>query len=650
MAIRALVLGLALLVHPALGSADEQASAAVSGRPYAITEEREACESYEKLRRPHFGDTHVHTAYSFDASTQDTRNRPEDAYRFARGESIGIQPHDDQGHPLRSVRLERPLDFVAVTDHAELLGDVHICMTKGSPSYDNWICRIHRGMPSIAFQLEAARTLILRGHWGLCGDDWEHCTTATGLVWREIQRAAEEAYDRSAACRFTSFVAYEWTATVEDGVNLHRNVIFRNEKVPAMPISWVDTPSASDLWHELQEKCIEGTPGCDALTIPHNSNISASLMFQTGGLTGFADADAAVTAEQAQRRQRWEPLVEIMQHKGDSECSMAFSSNDEACAFEKLPYDRFGPKFNRLARTREPGPQNFVRWALGEGLRQQAALGTSSLKFGIVASTDTHIAAPGLTREKDHLGHGGAGLAAGKGVPIGFADDLEFGPGGLAVVWAEENTRDSLFAAMQRRETFGTSGTRPLVRFFGGWNYPNDLCQKGNLVSTGYERGVPMGGDLPARPPDDRTAAPRFVLWAARDPGTGTTPGTPLQSIQIVKGWLEKGEAREQVLDVAGGANGADVDLTTCAPRGQGADELCSVWSDPDFDPSSPAFYYARVLENPTCRWSQYVCNAAKVDCSDRNTVPDALEGCCSEDHRPVIQERAWTSPIWYTP
>ncbi len=625
-------------------------AAAEPTRPYPITEERESCRSYDPLRQPFFGDTHVHTAFSFDASTQDTRNTPRDAYRFARGEPMGIQPYDEDGNPLRTIRLARPIDFAAVTDHSEMLGDVDLCTTPGTPQYDALACRIFRNHPKLGFRMFAIRTLLFRSHWGFCGRDDALCTEHGASVWKTIQQAAEEAYDRSDRCRFTSFVGYEWTATVEDGMNLHRNVLFRNERVPPLPISWVDTPNAVDLWDRLEAECIEGIPGCDALTIPHNSNISAGLMFRTATLRSSWSADEPVTAEQARRRARWEPLVEIMQHKGESECRLGAGTTDEECNFEQLPYDRFGPKLSRLARRRLPEASNFVRTALVEGLRYQSELGVNPLKYGIIASTDTHIAAPGLTDEKNHPGHGGAGIGAREGVPAGFPDDLEYGPGGLAVLWAEENTRDALFSAMQRREAFGTSGTRPIVRFFGGWDYPTDLCDDRSFVALGYAGGVPMGSDLKQRPDRAGTAAPRFAFWAAADPGTQNAPGTPLQRIQIVKGWVEGGELREQVIDVAGGKNDASVDLATCERRGEGAANLCTVWEDPSFDPDLPAFYYGRVLENPSCRWSQYVCLAARVDCSDPDSVPDELAACCSEDHRAVIQERAWTSPIWYTP
>ncbi len=621
-----------------------------SAPPYPISEERTPCASHDPLRRPFFGDTHVHTAYSFDASTQDTRNTPRDAYRFARGGSMGIQPYDDEGRPLRTIRLARPLDFVAVTDHAELLGEVHLCTTPGSSGYRSILCWIHRNVPSLAFQIIAARSMVLKSRWGICGDDASNCLEAATGVWSEIQAAAEEAYDRSAACRFTSFVGYEWTATVGAGNNLHHNVVFRNRHVPAAPISWLDTPSAFDLFEALQAKCVDAIPGCDAVTIPHNSNLSGGLMFESSRMTQESEAGKPIDAEEARLRERWEPLFEVMQHKGDSECALGAGSSDEECGFEKLPYDRFGAKFSWFVEDRPAGASSFLRFALKQGLRHAQKLGANPFRYGVIASTDTHVAAPGLAEERGHPGHGGAGLAAGSGVPEGFPDDLEFSPGGLAVLWAEENSRDALFAAMRRREAYGTSGTRPVVRFFGGWDYPEDLCGSDDFVAQGYAKGVPMGGELPPPPPERPDPAPQLAVWALQDPGTATAPGTPLQRIQIVKGWIEDGALRERVVDVAGGENGASVDRSSCVPRGAGAASLCTVWRDPDFDPRSPAFYYARVLENPTCRWSQYVCNAAGVVCSDPGTVPEALAGCCAESHRPVIQERAWTSPIWFEP
>jgi len=661
----------AFLIHPpnlALAQSPEQDSE--PARPYAITEQREPCAIYDPLRRPFFGDTHVHTAYSFDARTQDTRTTPRDAYRFATGEVMGLQPYDSAGNPLRTIQLDRPLDFTAVTDHSEFLGEVNICTTPGTWSYWHPVCYALRHFPNMAMITIAGRGLAGKSRWGFCGKDDEACFTAARGVWGQIQDAAEEAYDRSARCSFTSFVGYEWTASVGAGQNLHRNVIFRNEKVPAMPLSWIETPSAVDLWDFLEQKCLADIPGCNALTIPHNSNLSGGLMFETARVSSTEVPAGAVTAEEARRRARWEPLFEVVQHKGSSECDRRSSvwATDEFCDFEKLPYDSFGGKntgsfksgpitwaswfFDDSMKqvTKLPEPNNFMRWALKEGLRQQQELGVNSFKFGIIGSTDTHIAAAGRTEEKGHPGHGGAGMGAGEGVPKGFPDELEFGPGGLAVLWAEENNRDSLFAAMQRREAYATSGTRPILRFFGGWDYPDDLCDDSEMVAKGYAGGVPMGGDLRARPVEDSTQGPRFVVAALKDSGSKESPGTALQRIQIIKGWYEDGEVHEKVLDVAGGDNGASVDLATCEQRGEGHASLCTVWQDTTFDPDVSAFYYARVLENPSCRWSQYVCIQAQVNCDDPASIPEGLENCCSSEHKPVIQERAWSSPIWYTP
>jgi hypothetical protein len=623
-------------------------------RPYEISEEREACSDFDPLRRPFFGDTHVHTAFSFDASTQDTRNTPRDAYRFAKGERVGLQPFDAKGVALRSAQLDRPLDFTMVSDHAELLGEVRACTTEGAPGYDSDYCWIYQNLRPMALLPLAIRSMVLKQRFNFCGENGQFCEQNARGAWRDIRDAAEEAYDRSAACSFTSFVGYEFTASSGAAQNLHRNVVFRNEKVPDLPPSWVETNSAYDLWKTLEKVCIQALPGCDALTIPHNSNISGpGLMFATAKLRGEADADGVVTREEALARQRWEPLVEIMQHKGDSECLLGGDTTDEACGFEKLAYDNFaGVSRFSAARVGQIGAAKrsaMVREALKKGLTQQQSLGVNSLKYGIIASTDTHLGTPGLVKESDPKGHGGAGLAAGTGVSAGLPDNPEFNPGGLAVLWAEENTRDSLFAAMQRREAYGTSGTRPTLRFFGGWDYAADLCESADFAAQGYAAGVPMGGDLAQPAAGGR--GPVFAVSALQDPGSDASPGTPLQRIQIVKGWADAdGTTHERVYDVAGGENGASVDTRTCERSGAGAPSLCSVWRDPSFDAALPAFYYVRVLENPSCRWSQHLCVAAGVDCSDPETFTPGLAPCCAPEHRPTIQERAWSSPIWYTP
>ncbi len=618
------------------------AAAHAAAPPFARTETREPCSQHDPLRRPFFGDTHVHTGYSQDASTQGTRSTPRDAYAFAQGEALGIQPWDADGLPQRTVRLDRPLDFAVVTDHAEQIGEVHVCKTPGSPGHGSLVCHLYRSFPRIAFYAMNFSYSDGGERWGFCGEDDVHCLNAARTVWDDTRAAAEAAYDRTPSCRFTSFVGYEWTASGATGKNLHRNVVFRNDRVPELPISVMETGvTARDLWDALDRECLGAMPGCDVLTIPHNSNLDGGLLFLSA-----AEVGAPIGEEEARRRARWEPLVEVMQHKGDSECLLGGDTTDEACGFEKLSVDSFGAQFSGGDST--PRPSQFVRHALKEGLRLERELGANPFRYGLVASTDTHLGTPGLVAESDYPGHGGAGDPAADALPPGLPDNPEFGPGGLAVVWAEENSRDALFAAMQRREVYGTSGPRLTVRLFGGWDTSAALCGSDDFVEQGYEGGVPMGADLGPRPPE--VGAPALAVWALQDPGPPGRPGVPLQRVQIVKGWLEGDTPREQVFDVAGGPNGADVDPTTCEPRGVGARSLCSVWRDPAFDPQQPAFYYARVLQNPTCRWSQRLCLAAGVDCADPATIGEGYEACCSEDHRPVVQERAWTSPIWYRP
>ena len=642
-------------------------------REHLLTGAREPCANYNALRQPLFGDFHVHTAFSFDARSQDTRNTPVDAYRFAQGASMGIQPYDGDGQAQRTIRLDRPLDFTAVTDHSEFLGEVRICHTPGAEGYWHPACVASRWIPESGFLLFGGFGLAGKQRWGFCGEDKEHCLSTSDSVWREVQQAATDAYDLSADCRFTSFNAYEWTASVGSGQNLHHNVIFRNHKVPERPLSWIESPSQVTLWDYLDRECVGAVPGCDAVVIPHNSNLSGGLMFETARVQDVTVPAGEVSATEAARRARWNPLFEMMQHKGSSECDSRLPawSEDEYCNFEKLGYDRFGgkdssapggsfvgfllsevlPKLSDSVpapETLPPTEQNFVRYALKQGLRQQQQLGVNSFKFGFVSSTDTHIAAPGLAMEKGHPGHGGAGMGSADGNTLSLPDDLEYGPGGLAVLYAEENTREALFAAMQRREAYATSGTRPTLRFFGGWDYSEDLCDAPDQIARGYAGGVPMGGDLP--PPGRAPDAPRFLVSAQRDLGTEAYPGSALQRIQVIKGWYDQGELHEAVLDVAGGDNGAAVDINTCRQTGAGHESLCSVWEDPEFDPDAPAFYYTRVLENPSCRWSQHICVDAGVRCDAPETIAPGMENCCAETHQKIIQERAWSSPIWYTP
>ena len=600
------------------------------------TETREPCAHSDPLRRPFFGDTHVHTRFSFDAWGQGTLAGPREAYRFARGERIGLQPYDAEGRAQASIQLRRPLDYAVVTDHSDLMGETQMCQRPELPGYGSIVCRVVRAFPGLGYALVNGHVYSNENpaRYSFCGEGGEHCIEAGRGPWREIQAAAEEFYDRSAACRFSTFVGYEWTG-MPGGNNIHRNVVFRNATAQAYPTTYIETPSQEGLWAALDSECLEAGNGCDVLAIPHNSNVSNGMLF-----TLPRDADEART------RARLETQVEVTQHKGDSECRPGAA--DELCDYETLLI----PRMMDMATTSELDPDElapriFAREVLTAGLVEWRRLGVNPFQFGLIGATDTHLAAPGLVDEDQFRGHAAGPVSARFGVPP-YPDRSDFNPGGLGVIWAEENSRDALFAALRRRETYGTSGPRHLVRFFGGWDYAEDLCGAPDFAARGYAGGVPMGGEFPPR---GSAAAPRLAVWALRDAGENGAPSAPLQRIQIVKGHVgPDGEGRERVYEVAGDpGNGADVDLASCTPRGAGFEQLCAVWSDPDFDPAAPAYYYARVVENPSCRWNQWACNARGVDCQ-AGDVPDGMEACCDPEVPRTVQERAWTSPIWYAP
>jgi hypothetical protein len=597
-----------------------------------------SCASHDPLRQAYFGELHIHTAASMDAFMFQTRIRPDDAYRFASGGTAHLPPLDADGRPTRPVRLERPLDFAAVTDHAMNFGAVHLCATPDSPIYDTQVCRTYRAPISVLsgdLQLgdvireltrKAGEDLVARE---ICGEDGVRCRDAAGVVWRETQDAAARWNDRSDACRFTTFVAYEYTATPEL-TKVHRNVVFRNEAVPALPISYADEPDVIDMWRRLSAECNAAETGCEALAIPHNPNLSNGNMFSID----YGDARTlAEQAEIASLRAALEPLVEMNQMKGDSECRNGMwrilGGNDELCDFEKIrPAEtedcEDGTGKGALGGEGCVSRLDYARYALVEGMREADRIGVNPYAFGMIAATDGHDGTPGATEEwRQDLLLGRANGDAGRNL------------GGLAGVWAEENSRSSLFDAMQRRETFGTSGPRMRVRFFGGWDYPASLCDDPDLVEVGYAAGVPMGAELPAA----GSGAPTFVVTGARDPGTAERPGGLLQRLQIIKGWSDgDGNFHQSVVDVAGSTDGgASVDAT-CGTHGPGADTLCGVWRDPDFDPAQRAVYYARVVENPSCSQRGWYCATATEAAPWCDGLPE------------TIQERAWSSPIWYAP
>lgn len=622
--------------------------------PWQRTEAREACAAFEPLRQPFFGDLHVHTRYSADAAIYGTKAGPRDAYDFARGAEILVSDADEQ--PTRPVRLARALDFTAVTDHAEFFGEVDLCTRTGSAVYDLRLCQILRQFEPPARQFATiVQWLFPAGidnpppSHTFCTTPGVDCDAAAVSVWSEMQAAAEEAYDRTAACTFTSFVGYEHTPS-RGGRHQHRNVIFRNHHVPPFAYSQLETAAGGvpqGLWSAIETHCLDAGTGCDAVLIPHNSNLSDGLQF-------FDPADGA----EAQRRQDREPLVEIFQAKGGSECRFdrlagaGVGTADELCTFEQLPEAAEVPGQAPPPIDAYPA-RNLVRNALRDGLRFEATLGANPFRFGFVGSTDTHNANPGDTDEARPTGVQGNHDATPER-QIGAA--LSGNAGGLTGIWAEENSRDALFAALRRRETFATSGSRPVVRFFAG-RLDGVACGAADFVARAYATGTPMGGELGAV---RGARSPRFAVLALKDPGSADAAGVDLQRLQIIKGWLDAdGVTHEAVYDVAGDADpSAGVDAA-CAPTGGGAAELCAVWEDPDFDPAAPAFYYARVLEQPSCRWSTVVCQQAGVDplaadCAAQATAADpAFADCCLTAENqpflsPLIQERAWSSPIWY--
>jgi len=628
-----------------------------SAAAVAVSEAREACRERYPERAAWFGDLHVHTTLSMDAWIRDTRTTPDAAYRFAKGEPVASGPLGAGGHQTAIRHLPRPLDFAGVTDHAEYLAEVARCTRSDSDVFDTVRCRLYRGeteLPIPGMSRLAQRMLGLSG-WGragtLCGDDHRVCRDTLVSVWGEIRDAAERHYDRSADCAFTTFVAYEWSYSPGRS-KVHRNVVFRNASVPELPFSWIDTPTEEKLWTRLRTECNQNGSGCEALAIPHNPNLSNGRSFEIF----WRDAPLEKQRRLAALRAEMEPLVEMMQIKGESECRNGFpdvaGGPDELCDFEKIRT----PAAPELCAEGETGSGamrgkgcvsrlDYARYALVEGLREKTRIGVNPHRFGLIGSTDGHRGAPGDVAETAPIAAAGAGLwtpeeRLGPKRIFAGATAAHRNPGGLVGIWAEENTRDSLFDAMQRRETFATSGPRIRPRFFGGWELAGDLCESDDWVQRADTAGVPMGGVLPD--PPSPGAGPVFIASAVRDPGTPEAPGGLLQRIQIVKGWVgDAGLFHQRVVDVAGdAANGAGVDLDTCDTQGPGARLLCGTWRDPDFDPVKPAVYYARVVENPSCRWHWRDC---------LRLAPEQRPPACADTTLgKTIQERAWTSPIWY--
>jgi len=604
-------------------------------------------------RNVYFGDLHVHTTYSFDAYAFGTTASPGDAYRYAKGERI-LHPGGFE------VQLRQPLDFYAVTDHAMFMGAARAAADTSSElsKYDfaevlhDLNTPTNLGLSSIPRRIKAFSGLLPKLARGVADGsiDRELVLGITRSAWKDTIEAADLHNDPG---RFTTFAAYEYTSSTDDRGNLHRNVIFRDtDALPEVPFSRFHSQNPEGLWDWMDGLRAKGV---ESLAIPHNSNGSNGQMFKLVDWAGNPMDDAY-----GERRLRNEPLVEITQVKGTSETHPTLSDTDEWAGFEIVNV--------RVATMLDSAPPgSYVRDALRRGLSLEAGGSTNPYEFGIVGASDTHTAAIS-DDESDYfakLGLLDAEASRRGSVPMStieamitsfVASDLVnevdgkdyqqsaspyYGASGLAGVWAEENTRPAIYDSFRRRETFATSGPRIPVRFFAGDGIDASLLGQPDMIARAYEGGVPMGTDLIV----DASSAPRFLVWAARDPSNA-----PLQRLQIIKGWEEGGETFEAVIDVACSDglevdpatkrcpdNGAKVSLEDCSiTKDEGDAELSAVWSDPDFDPSQRAFYYVRVLENPTCRWSTW--DALRAGVEPRSDLPK------------TIQERAWSSPIQVKP
>lgn len=579
-------------------------------------------------RQVFFGDTHIHTTYSFDAFIFGTRTTPDDAHAYAKGEAIKHAAGFD-------VQLERPLDFISVTDHATYLGMFQAMDDPNSAVGNHPASELLRSASTPLARRAAFNELLPRigGLLEAPDDLWNEAIV--GDAWKATIESAERHNDPG---NFTAFVGYEYTTSGPENENLHRNVLFRSGDTPAMPFSRLNSVDPEDLWDWMDE---QRAAGRDSLAIPHNSNGSDGWMFKTVTFDG-----EPLSREYAEQRMRNEPIVEMSQVKGTSETHPSLSPNDEWAGFELMTV--------KVATNINSKPEgSYVREAYRRGLELEHTDGFNPFRFGMIGASDTHNSA-GSFDEANFFSKTGLLDATPKlrgSVPLDepaadgslYRNDSRnmWGASGLAGVWAEENTRESLFDAMRRKETFATSGPRIRVRVSAGFDL--DVSQLADAGSAAFEQGVPMGSDL--LPPSDVEKAPTFLVWATRDPHTA-----PLQRLQMIKGWLADGATHERVIDIAcsdGNAvdpetgrcpdNGARVDISDCSiTEDKGDAELKVAWSDPQFDPKQRAFYYVRVLENPVCRWSTW-------DAVRAGTEP-------RPDMHKTLQDRAWTSPIWYVP
>lgn len=591
-------------------------------------------------QRPFFGDTHLHTALSFDAGMMGATLMPADGYRFAKGEQV-------KSNTGQRIKLSRPLDFVVVADHSDNLGFAPDFFAGAAnilaePTGKRWYDMVQEGRTTEAFS-----ELLVLSSKGEFPEGLKYKPGNPGFdsAWKITLKAAEEANDPGT---FTAFIGYEWTS-MPGGNNIHRNVIYRDgaDVAKAMLPYTTEPPLGSDnprdLWKWMA--VYEKKTGGKLLAIPHNGNVSNGLMFpliepETG---------KQIDLSYAEQRKRWEPLYEVTQTKGDSEAHPMLSPNDEFADYETWDFGNIG-----LTAVKKPEmlQYEYAREALKNGLKMEAKLGVNPYQFGLVGSTDSHLGITAI-EEDNFFGKSAVAEPSAERWKHVFIKNPELGvtvynweamASGYAAVWATENTREALFDAMQRRETYATTGSRMVVRFFGSWDFEDGDAESRMPAKIGYTKGVPMGGELRSAP---QGKSPTFLVAALKDP-----IGANLDRIQIVKGWLDAGgETHERVYNVVWGdaekrrldaegklppvGNTVNVEKATWR-NSIGDSDLIGVWKDPEFDPKLRAFYYVRVIEIPTPRWTAYDAKYFGVEMSEE--VPM------------VTTERAYTSPIWYTP
>jgi len=574
------------------------------------------------LKNVYFGEEHMHTTNSPDAFVIGTRGTWEDAYKWAMGEEIVLSTTKEK------IKKSTPLDFVAITDHAEYFGVMPSLIDPNDPLYNTELGKKMRDPNAKPSDSDSAINQILGSL--ISGNPMKEFVNPE-LSMGNWKRYVDTANKYNKPGKFTTMVAWEWTS-IPNGRNMHRNVFFR-DKFPEAPFTAFDSIQPADLW-TFQE--IQRGLGRDNLAIPHNANVSDGWMFSPNTFLG-----GPMDARDAARQNLNEPLMEIIQTKGQSDTHPLMSPNDEFAEFEM---------FENMINVGQPSQvkYGYMRQGLVEGMIHEEKLGTNPFKYGIVAGSDSHAA---YTPNEEFNFHGTHGLLddtpekrmnPNKNASGDVA--ARVGSAGITAVWAEENTREGLFDAMKSKETYGTSGPLIRLRFFGGWSYPKDLVNKDDFVKQAYAGGVPMGRDLPAK----AAKAPTFAVWALKDPESGN-----LDRIQIIKAFVNKwGRPDEKIYDVvwsdeqtrsidASGkltpvGNTVNIEKATYSNDTIGANQLRAVWTDPDFNPAQRALYYVRVLEIPTPRWSTY--DAAKLGIAPLENVPATL------------QERAWSSPIWYTP